>query len=229
MNPARLKSKSFVLPTVMFAVFVLTFLTLLQSGPTKYDSLIRTLIQWDGRLYLSIASEGYELYPCGDDSGHLCGNVGWFPMYPLAAGLLTRIGLDYRYSLLAVTWLSLWLALLALYRLVARRFGDRTALVSLICLLLFPGSLYLLTGFPYAFYLMLLSIAFYMLDTENYRWLPLPSAMLAVTYPSGIVIGLPVLWVLVSRYKKLGSVNRKYLFMTLAAMGAALSAFCLNF
>lgn len=115
MNLSILKSKSFQLPTLLFVAFVLTFLTLLQTGPTKYDSLLRTLIQWDGRLYLSIARDGYELFPCGDDPSHLCGNVGWFPMYPLVAGLLARFGLEYRHALLAVTWLSLWLALLTLF------------------------------------------------------------------------------------------------------------------
>lgn len=226
MNLSILKSKSFQVPTLLFLAFVLTFLTLLQTGPTKYDSLLRTLIQWDSRLYLSIARDGYELFPCGDDPSHLCGNVGWFPMYPLAAGLLARFGLEYRYALLTVTWLSLWLALLMLFRLVARRFGERAAFISLICLLLFPGSFYLLTGFPYAFFMLLLAAALYLLDTENYRWLALPCCLLCVTYPSGLVIGLPVVWVLATKYKQISQTDRNSLITTVVAMGATLLAFC---
>ena len=226
---SRLKSKSFLLPTLLWLVFLLSFLLLLQTGQTKFDSLLRTLIQWDGRLYLSIARDGYEMYPCAQDPTNICGNAGWFPMYPIVACLPALIGLDHRIAILAVSWLSLWLALLVLYRLVDRRFGDRVALISLVSLLLFPGSFYYLTAFPYALYLMFAVIAVYLLDTKQYRWLALPCAALALTYPSGVVIAAPVLWVLVTRFRQLSSNDRISLAAAPVAMGLALSAFCLYY
>ena len=45
MNISRLKSKSFLWPTALWLAFVFVILLLLQTGPTKYDSLVRTLIQ----------------------------------------------------------------------------------------------------------------------------------------------------------------------------------------
>ena len=226
---SRLKSKSFLLPTLLWLLFLLSFLILMQTSHTKFDSLLRTLIQWDGRHYLSIARDGYEVYPCGWDPTYICGNAGWFPMYPLTASLLSRVGLEHRYALLAVSWLSLWLALLVLYRLVERRFGDRVALVSLICLLLFPGSFYYLTAFPYALYLLLAVMALYLLDTGQYRWLALPCAVLAVTYPSGVVVAMPVLWVLLTRFRQLSRADKISLAAAPIAMGLALLTYCLYY
>lgn len=227
MNILRLKSKSFLLPTLLWLLFLLTFLILLQTGPTKFDSLLRTLIQWDGRLYLSIARDGYDMYPCANDPINICGNAGWFPMYPIAARLLALTGLDHRIAILAVSWLSLWLALLVLYRLVKRRYGDRVALISLVCLLLFPGSFYYLTAFPYALYLLLAVIALHLLDTEQFRWLALPCAALTLTYPSGFVIAAPVLWVLATRFKQLSKSSKLSLAGTPVAMALALLTYCL--
>jgi hypothetical protein len=225
----RLKSKSFLWPTLLWLAFALSMLLLLQSGPTKYDSLMRTLIQWDARLYLSIARDGYEMFPCDYDPSYICGNVGWFPMYPLVGSIVGSVGLDHRWAVLGLSWLALWLALLLMYRLVAMKWGDRVALFSLVFMLLFPASLYFLTAFPYALFLVLVLLVFYLLETKRYAWLALPCACLAVTYPSGIVVTLPLVWVLVSSWGKLSSKQRLSLIAAVAAVGSALLLYCLYY
>ena len=229
MNISRLKSRSFLLPTLLWLLFLLSFIILMQTGQTKYDSILRTLIQWDGQLYLSIERDGYEVYPCPQNPTNICGNAGWFPMYPIVARLLTLTGVEHRIAMLAVSWLSLWLALLVLYRLVKRRYDDRVAAISLICLLMFPGSFYFLTAFPYALYLLLAVTAMYLLDSEQYIWLAVPCAALTVTYPSGGVIALPILWVLITKFRQLSPKNKISLIAALVAIGVALMAYFLYY
>ncbi len=226
MNYSFLKSKSFLLPTGLGVIFVILMLVSLQSGETKYSSLTRTLIQWDARLYLSIARDGYEKFPCEWDSHYICGNTGWFPFYPMLGGTIGLLGLDHRLALIGLSWLTFWLALLVLYRLFYDLWGHRAAVVAILAMLVFPGSFYYLTAFPYSLYLLLASVIFYLLHKQRYSLIWLPSAALAVTYPSGVLIGLPLLCVLIQRWKSLGGREKRALIGALVAVGAALILYC---
>jgi hypothetical protein len=222
MKLVDLKSKGFCIPTALFVAFVVVQLVLFQTGHRKYYTLTGNLIQWDAEHYLSIARDGYEKFPCAFDAGYICGNIGWFPFYPMTTRAVASIGLGTQTALILVSWLSLWLALLILYRLVAKKFDPRVGLYSLVALLLFPGSFYYLTGFPYSLYLLLAVSIFYLLES-NRLWGVIPlTACLAVTYPSGAVIGLPILSVLVSKWKKTDSKYRLTLVAGLASIGLAL-------
>jgi hypothetical protein len=151
--------------------------------------------------------------------------VGWFPFYPLLARTLNVVGVDMRGMLLGVSWLALLAALVLIYALVRGRWGDRPATVTLIALLLFPGSFYFLAAFPYSVYLALAAAILLLLEKKRYAWLALPAAALTVTYPSGVVVGLPLLWVLLRRYRQLSRRDRLGLAAALAAMTAALALY----
>jgi len=233
MQDLTLKSKSFLIPTVVLVGFIMIVLTALSIGERKPYSMARMLIQWDGQHYLSIAREGYQKYPCPDNPALICGNVGWFPVYPLAARAvgtaLRPFGLDMRWGMLATSLLSFWLALLLLYRLIARRFDPRTATFSLIALVSFPTSFYFLTAFPYAFYLLLAVLVFYLLDTTRFLAAVIPAALLAATYPSGVVIGLPILWTLIAGRNRLARREKLSLLASTAAVGLGLLAYGLYY
>ncbi|HWR83358.1 MAG TPA: hypothetical protein VN285_08645 [Candidatus Deferrimicrobium sp.] len=214
------------MPTIFWVAFVLGYVVLFKTGNPKYYSLGRMLTQWDGQHYLSIARDGYEKYPCAQRPGYTCGNVGWFPFYPLvgrAVGFVFGLfGLDFTVAMPATSWLALWLALLALYRLVERQFGDRPAAVCIGTLLLFPTSFYYITSFPYSLFLLLAVCSLGLLQSERYGLLALPIACLAVTYPSGVVIGIPILYTVIVKWRHLGARQKLALFASLAAIGAAL-------
>lgn len=222
MNYSYLKSKRFLWPTGLMAVFLVVGLLLLQYGPTKYTSLQRTLIQWDGVHYLSIARDGYEKFPCDYDPTYICGNVGWFPMYPLVSRLLMGVGITAGWSVLLTSWLSLWGALLVLFYLFESVLDRKAALFGVIALLLFPSSFYFLTAFPYSQYLLLSSVTLLLLYQKRFWWMALPTGLLAVTYPSGIIIALPLLWVLVRDRKKLSTNDRVGILISLFSIAAAL-------
>jgi hypothetical protein len=222
MNQSLLKRKSFLIPTLIWLGLIVIYLVALGSDYRKHDSLSRTLIQWDGRLYLSIAEEGYTKFPCPDRPQYICGNGGWFPFYPMLATGFVALGVPASWAMLGVSWLALWLALLVLYRLIQRRFDDRIATGSLLALLLWPGTFYFLTAFPYSVFLLLAAIVFWLLDSGRYRWLWLPAGLLTVTYPSGALIGLPIAWVLFSRWRSIPQPDRIRLIGAMVAVPVAI-------
>jgi len=221
-----LKSKRFLLPTLLWLIFVLIYIVLFSVGDSKYYTLTRTLTQWDGQHYLSIARDGYEIFPCPYNRNYICGNIGWFPLYPLAGRVIAQLtkvtGLDIQAAMLITSWLAFWLALLVMYRLIEDRLGRKAALVSLTAMLLFPSSFYFLTGFPYSIFLLLAVLVFYLLEKERYSAIALPAGFLAVTYPSGIVISLPILYILVSKWTRLDLRKKISLLGALLAIGLAL-------
>ncbi len=220
------KSKRFLIPTLFWLAFLLVTLSLLSGSEAKYHSLLRTLLQWDAQHYLSIAERGYEKFPCPWNPNNICGNIGWFPFYPMLGKLvgffLSPLGLDVRHALLLTSWLSLWLALVLLFRLVEEKYGVAVSTITLAALLAFPTSFYFLTGFPYALYFLLAVLVFHFFEKKKYLAAVFPAGLLAVTYPSGVVIGLPILYLLIARWKRSNGGDRIALIGALAAIVTAL-------
>jgi len=197
-----LKSKSFWIPTALFVIFLSSFIVVMQTGQVKYYDLSRTLSQWDGQHYLSIARDGYRKFPCAYNASYICGNIGWFPFYPLVGWLLSLGGLfNVDWVLLIISWLSCWLALLLLCSIVEKKHGLTAAGYTAAAMLLYPASFYFLTSFPYSLYLLMAVILFFLLDRHRYALLWPLTLALSVTYPSGLVAALPVAYTLVSRWK----------------------------
>ncbi len=222
-----LQSKNFYIPTLLFLIFVIVSFTILNTGEYKYYSMQRMLTQWDGQHYLSIARDGYEKYPCQYSPSDMCGNVGWFPFYPLVGSLLSALPIQINQIMIGLSWLSFWLALLLLYRFTKKLYSEKIALWTLIALMLFPTSFYYLTAFPYSMYLLLTMLIFTFLFERKYLYLIPLSAMLAVTYPSGIVIALPLLFTLWQERNKATLKEKLLLASSVIAIGAGLTAYCL--
>jgi len=226
MNTSHSSSKRLWIPLVVGVLSLIVWVSVLGLGEGKHSTLARTLTQWDGQHYLSIADSGYEKFPCDYNPAYICGNVGWFPFYPLLGGILGAIGIPVNWAMIAISWLAFLAAFMVLYELVARRWNDRVALGTLVALVLFPSSFYFATVFPYSVLLLLSVLALRSFDRKDYRLLPLWTGLMAVTYPSGIVIGLPVLWVLISRWSRIAEKDRYLLGGSLASIGVTLFMYC---
>ncbi len=225
MNNSYLKSKTFLVPTALVVVFICVHVILLTMGNPKYYNLSRTLTQWDGQHYLSIARDGYEMFPCWFGRGYICGNVGWFPLLPMIGRIVAVPGIAHDWALILVSWLAFLIGTLMLYRLIESKYGERTAMLSTVAMLVFPGAFYFLTAFPNALYLMLAVLIFVLIEQRRYLWLWIPAGMLAVAHPSGSVIGLPLLYLFVRDWKSNTARERLLLFAAMAAMASAIAIY----
>jgi len=152
---------------------------------------------WDVEHYLSISESGYIVYPCTPGveypSGKICGNVGWYPFWPIVVRIFrplfggavqwSFIGLAFVFTLLSFILLHSWL----------RQLYDRNQATLVIAALAFnPAGFYLLTGFPYAlFILLLISYLIIFYDTSirlRNLYLFLLGLGISLTYPTGILV-----------------------------------------
>lgn len=221
--------KEIWIPTAAWAVLLLGTILLIDIVGAKYLVLTRNLIQWDGQHYLTIAQRGYEVYPCQPAPQFMCGNVGWFPGYPMVARAVSWLGIPTVWSLLVVSWGCLLAALHLLYRLVRRHFNETAAIGAVVGFVLFPGSFYYVTGFPYALMLLLSLWIFHLIDRKAYTWLWLPVGYMTITYPSAVMIGLPLLWLLIRDFRESSVGQKLALIGAGAAIPAALALFALHF
>ncbi|MEU9715973.1 hypothetical protein [Streptomyces sp. NPDC047976] len=107
--------------------------------------------RWDSAHYLSIAETGYEMFRCRDRYPDfpdvVCGNVAWFPGYPMAVRALSATGLSYRLSAAVVTEAALLGMFAVLWWLLGSRLTPATGL-TLAVATVFPGGVYFHALFP---------------------------------------------------------------------------------
>lgn len=107
--------------------------------------------RWDSEHYLSIARGGYEMFRCRDRYPNFpdvwCGNVAWFPGYPMAVRAVSGTGLSYELSALVVTEAALLGMFAVLWWLLGGVLTRATGLTLAIGAV-FPGGIYFHALFP---------------------------------------------------------------------------------
>ncbi|MFF1412054.1 hypothetical protein ACFVX6_20165 [Streptomyces sp. NPDC058289] len=109
--------------------------------------------RWDSAHYLSIAKTGYEMFWCRDRYPNfrdvMCGNVAWFPGYPMSVRAASATGISYEVSAVVVTEVSLFGMFAMLWWLLGARLTWATGLTLAIGTV-FPGGIYFHAIFPIA-------------------------------------------------------------------------------
>lgn len=170
------------------------------SGPPDYSSMHATAsefgffpwLRWDSFLYLSIARDGYYAYECGK---FICGNTGWFPLYPALNRILVGVSTSsYVWSSLFISLASFAISAELLSRLVSRRWSTLGVACALVIL---PGGIYQVSAFPVSLSVSLALSTIYFSQKHRY-WLAVVSGVLAgLAYPSNIVLVVALIPVLV--------------------------------
>jgi 4-amino-4-deoxy-L-arabinose transferase-like glycosyltransferase len=125
----------------------------------------------DASWFLAIAEHGYDR----------SGTAVFYPLYPLAIGLLGRaLGGAYIVAGIVVSLACCAAAFALLYRLARPRLGDDGARLAVLYLALFPMSLFLQAVYSESLYLLCCLAAFVL--AEQRRWLP-----------AGVMAGLAIL------------------------------------
>jgi Gpi18-like mannosyltransferase len=149
--------------------------------------------RFDGGWYWHIAKRGY--YYAGPNNQSA---VAFFPAYPLAMRFLTPVFAHPLLAAIAITIACGGLVSVLFHRWALLRTDGRTALASLLALLLYPLAYYL-TGAAYADAMFLAAVlgAFLAVESDRPFFAGVLGALATATRPVGlaIVVGLFVLTV----------------------------------
>lgn len=197
--------KNVYLPILIFVLFAGLYFLL--AAYNHNDLLFKPV--WDIRHYQSIAEQGYQARPCDPTTdypmGKICGNVGWFPGWPIVVRFLSLGQINLAFKIFPYIFALVGFVLF--YNLLLSWSGGKTALIGTIALAATPSAFYYLTGFPYSFILFLFSIYLYYLYTPLARGrlllLPTIALALSLTYPSAFLTAvIPLTWLLNKLRKK---------------------------
>jgi hypothetical protein len=147
------------------------------------------LDQWDAQRFLSVARYGYTTSP-----GHPQNTEAFFPLFPLLVRGVMALGMGPVAAALAINTLALVVACRYLYELAEDSLDTGLATRTVLFLVLFPTSLFLVV--PYSESLFLLGTVTSFLFARRGRWLPagIGAAVAVASRPLGIflVVGLVV-------------------------------------
>lgn len=174
------------------SIYIVTYLglTLLPvdknpSGKGRLDFItiennyLQRWSNWDGGAYTAIAEKGYSSNAF----------YAFFPFYPITIKLTSFLLFgNYFLSALVISWTSLLFSLFFLYKLVLLDFNEHIAEKTIIYLLIFPFSFFLLATYTESLFLLLTISSFYFL--RNYKLLrsSFLGALSSATRITGIAI-----------------------------------------
>jgi hypothetical protein len=196
------------------------FLISLWSKGDDYASIFKGLTQWDSHWYLGIVRRGYQFVGF-DKIAYEQSNVAFFPGYPLAVAIMSRLlGVEPELGLYLTAQLFCWLMWIYLF-LFYRRWQIPTlwqVLASLI-ILVYPSSFYLVVGYSESLFVAsLLGFFYWSMDLNSLR-----AALLAGAHGLAMsatrIVGLPVALLPLLR---LGEGSRRWFWTAGAAVLALL-------
>ena len=152
------KLKRYIIPIAVYLCFLAIYTG--YSSVEKNNFLYQPV--WDIGHYLSISETGYEVLPCTDASGKItggiCGNVGWYPGWPLIVkAVRPLLGGSSQLAFTGLAHLFCLLTFILIFELILRLFEIKAATLTVLALAFSPAGFYLITGFPYSFLMALLA------------------------------------------------------------------------
>jgi hypothetical protein len=149
---------------------------------------------FDSGWYLSIATHGYRPEVVSGIPAAGQADYAFFPLYPLLIRFVALFVKDHYLAGIAVSNICLFLACVALYRLVRLDSDHDTALASTKYLLVFPVAFILSGVFTESLFLLLAIMCFYYAKRGRWLLVGIAGFLLALTRPVGTLIFLPMLY-----------------------------------
>jgi len=194
------KYKKYLLPIAIYLCFIIAYTG--YSAINNNDFLYQPV--WDVGHYLTISETGYEVQPCTYAAGKpidgICGNVGWYPAWPIVTALVRPLlGGSSQLAFTGLAFLFSLLLFLLLFELMSRLYNSKAATLAVLALAASPAAFYLITGFPYALMLSLLFLYLLFLyrkpSLKREVGLILTALVISLCYPSGVLYAiLPFIW-----------------------------------
>jgi hypothetical protein len=165
-------------------------------GAHKQFPAMLWMMWWnfDSGFYGSIASGGYW----SANTLRHASNWAFFPLYPIlmhffALPLLPHSS-AYVIAGVAISNIAAFIAVLFLYKIVAREFSAPIASRAVIYLALFPMSFFLSAAYPESLFMALILGCFYFTRTHRWWLAGLLGGLAALTRPQGILMAIVMTW-----------------------------------
>jgi hypothetical protein len=154
-------------------------------------------VRSDSGLYLDIAKNGYELFPCHErfsgyasTSTEWCGNAGWMPLYAWLIKPFLWMGCN---AFSTGFWISRMCFLTVLFFIfeLTKNAPKNTCLITMLLAAIFPSSIYYGAVFPISLMLLLLLGSFYFWHKNMLIGACLCGLLLPLSYSTGFVGAIP--------------------------------------
>jgi hypothetical protein len=145
---------------------------------------------WDGQWYRLIAEQGYPVHLPVDLSGHVVMNSwAFFPLFPLSAGLLSRLtGLQFA-TVAPLLNLALGaIAVLVMYRLLRGPLSQFAASATVVVTCVFMSAPAMQLCYTEGLALFLVCLSLLLLRCRRYGWLAVTAVALCLTRPIALTL-----------------------------------------
>ncbi|HEY7737838.1 MAG TPA: glycosyltransferase family 39 protein [Candidatus Limnocylindria bacterium] len=165
----------------------------LDGQPADLDQVFAIWNRWDAPHYLDLAIWGYMandpgVTPTFGQTGDMDLMIVFYPLFPAAIALGRLVFLPDLVAPIVVNTIALAFAVVLLYRVVAREFGERVGWRSVVFLLLFPTGYFLHIGYTESLFLALTLGAFLAARNSSWGSAGLTGGLAALTRVSGLVL-----------------------------------------
>jgi hypothetical protein len=155
----------------------------LSNGSLNNGTWLGTFDRWDSIYYMGIAQHGYPLSNMSQ--------TAFFPGYPILIAVMHAVSfgsLTYLQSAMAVSWLAFTAASVVLYRLAARVFGPRVALLATVLFCWFPASLFFMAPYSEALFALEILLVVVLIERQAFLAAAVVAACASATSPESVAL-----------------------------------------
>lgn len=144
--------------------------------------------RWDTSWYTDIGTRGYSNVP--NDHGQ---DTAMFPMFPILIYLTNFFVKNGTTSAILVSNVAFFWALIVLFQLLSKRYGNKIAQRTLILICVNPFSFYFCAAYTESIFLLSVVCSFYFCEKKQYLWGALWGAIAGMTKVVGSLLFIPLL------------------------------------
>jgi len=170
--------------------------------PVSYNLLGEAFLgiwnRYDGYRYFLLAYSGY-LAPSN------VANTVFYPLYPMLIRLLWKLtGVDIIVISLVLSTLTAFFAFYMLFVTVRDLYGENSARWAVICLALYPTSLFLVGPYTESLFLGLTLTALYLARKDRWLLAGLAGTLASLTRGPGVFTAFALAWIAFLQWKSMG-------------------------
>lgn len=152
--------------------------------------------RYDGYRYFLLAYSGYQ------DPTNIANTV-FYPLYPMILrGLWKLTGIDLIAISLFVSTVAAFFAFYMLYLTVDDLYGEKAAKYTVICLAIYPTSLFLVGPYTESLFIALTLAAFYLARKDRWLLAGLAGALASLTRSMGVITAIALAWMAYVKWRE---------------------------